>query len=105
MIGTNRDLAAMRAALDGEINRLIALKTTCTGTANSDYVDGRIASLSRERAALYTAIVNRRFEAAKNVVVLARWASGNGALDYVFRVGGEMWTTGPSPPRGISNSR
>lgn len=104
MIGTNRDLKAMRAALDAEIDRLTALKAEYGQWINAARVDARIAMLSRDRVALYTATVNRRWEAAKDVVVLARWASGNGALDRMSLACGEAAASHPAAPNGASRS-
>jgi len=86
MIGTNRDLAAMRDAVEYELSRLRALKSLPGREADAAFIDRQISALSRERIALTAAIVNRRAEAAKDVVVFSRWVSGNGVLDRV--VGG-----------------
>jgi len=81
MIGTNRDLIAMREAIEYEIFRLKALKSMPSRVADAAFIDRQLVSLSREQVALCAAIVNRRIEASKGVVMFSRWASGNGALD------------------------
>ena len=81
MIGTNRDLAAMREAIDYELLRLTTLGRMRLNPTGSDDVAFEIAKLQRERLALCSAIVNRRTEAARPIVSFARWTSGNGALD------------------------
>jgi hypothetical protein len=83
MIGTNRDLRAMREALEYELFRLQAVKNLPGCVTGAGFIDRQIASLNRERAALCVAIVNRQIEASKDVVVFSRWASGNGALDTI----------------------
>jgi len=83
MIGTNHDLTAMREALEYELFRLQALKNLPGRAADAAFIDRRIASLNRERVALAAAIVNRRIEASKDVVMFSRWANGNGALDAI----------------------
>lgn len=84
MIGTNRDLCAMREALEYELFRLQALKNLPGRAADATYIDRQIVSLTRERASLSAAIVNRRIEASKTVVEFSRWADGNGALDNLY---------------------
>ena len=88
MIGTDRDLIAMREAVDYEILKLTSLKRAAGRREEIDYIDRQLCSLSRERVALCAAIVNRRLEATKDVVVLARWVSGGGALDSAALVRG-----------------
>lgn len=88
MIGTNRDLIAMREAVDYEILKLTSLKGAAGRREEIDYIDRQLCALSRERVALCAAIVNRRLEAAKEVVGLARWVSGGGALDNAALVRG-----------------
>jgi hypothetical protein len=83
MIGTNRDLTAMREALEYELFRLQALKNLPGRTADPAFVDRQLVSLNRQRVALCAAIVNRRIEASKDVVVFSRWATGNGALNNI----------------------
>ena len=83
MIGTNRDLSAMRAAVEYEISKLKMLRTAEGRRADVDYIDRQLISLSRERLVLSAAIVSRQAEAAKDVVAFARWVSGDGALDRV----------------------
>lgn len=81
MIGTNRDLLAMRQAVDHEIFRLTMVKAG--RRADAGQIDLHLAALSRERLALCAAMVNRRAEAAKGVVELQRWVFGCGALNRV----------------------
>ena len=83
MIGTNRDLCAMRESLEYELFRLQTLKNLPGCVTGAGFIDRHMASLNRERHALSAAIVNRRIEASKDVVVFARWASGNGVLDAI----------------------
>lgn len=78
MIGTNRDLRAVQELLDVEILHFhIMLKTA----PEQDWIKYRLHSLSRQRASVCLALVNRRAEAAKKVVAFSRWVSGNGALE------------------------
>ena len=84
MIGTNRDLAKMREAIDYELLRLTSLSKLGLDAFSADDVAVEIAKLQREPILLCAAIVNRRVETARSVVSLARWASGNGALDALF---------------------
>lgn len=83
MIGTNRDISAMREALEYELFRLQALKNLPGRTADAAFIDRQIVYLNRERVALCAAIVNRRIEASKDVVTFSRWVNGNGALNNV----------------------
>ena len=83
MIGTNRELSAMRKSLEFELFTLRALKNMPGRAADAVLVDRQIASLHRERVVLCAAIVNRRIEASKDVVEFSRWASGNGALNNI----------------------
>lgn len=84
MIGTDRDLAQMREAIDYELLRLTILRKMPLGLTGIDDLDFEIIRLRRERIALCAAVVNRRMEAKKPIVSFARWASGNGALDSLF---------------------
>lgn len=77
MIGTNRDLTAMRQLLDFEIRKFGAM---AKATPGQDWIQKRLDSLCRQRLAVCAALVNRRAEAAKRVVDFSRWTSGNGAL-------------------------
>jgi hypothetical protein len=77
MIGTNRDLIAMREILDHEILRLQLLALTPPAPS---WVRQRLALLARQRVSLCAALTNRRTEAANKVVVFSRWVSGDGAL-------------------------
>ena len=88
MISTNRALNTMRDKLDTEISRMNALRGWLPSSRDAAFIDRRLASLARQRVALCAAIVNRRTEAAKNVVVFSRWANGYGALDEVMLVSG-----------------
>ncbi len=83
MIGTNRDLIAMRAVIDHEIFALALRKSAMGRRDSANEIDRRLSALARERVALCAAIVNRRRESAKNIVVLASWLSGYGALDNI----------------------
>lgn len=83
MTGTNRDVAAMREALEYEIFRLQALKKLPGRSADVPFIERQIAYLNRERVALCAAIVARRIEASKDVVEFSRWVNGNGALNNI----------------------
>lgn len=76
MLGTNRDLKAIRYALDSEI---VALQLLAAASPRHDLSE-RLARLGRERIAISAVLVNRRIEASKKVVMLSRWLSGNGVL-------------------------
>jgi hypothetical protein len=101
MIGTDRDLAKMREAIDYELFRLITLRKMPLGTTGVDEIAVEIAKLHRERVALCAAIANRRAEASRSVVSFARWANGNGALDALWstRRGG---CDAPIPPGQVT---
>jgi hypothetical protein len=76
MIETNRDLLAMQQLLDREILRM-------QGPASRDqsaWVGRELVLLCRQRIAVCAALVNRRLEAPKKVVVFSRWVSGDGVL-------------------------
>jgi hypothetical protein len=77
MIGTNRDLIEIRRLLDREIHRLQEL---AADMPSPGWVDRRLETMCRQRISVCAALVNRRMEAANEVVVFARWVSGNGAL-------------------------
>jgi hypothetical protein len=83
VIVSNRDLSAMRDALDNKILQLTAAKSMPINQADADHIGRQIASLSRRRIVLCGAIVNRRLEASKPVVSLSRWVSGDGALHNI----------------------
>ncbi len=80
MIGTNSDLELIRYCLDSEIGVLLQ---TAGGGPDRDLVSRRLAVLGRRRSAVSATLANRRAEAAKPVVDLSRWFSGNGALDEI----------------------
>ncbi len=77
MIGTNRDLAAMRQILDCEIARCWTLAKRASGAI---CVGHRLASLYRQRGAVCATLLNRQAEAENKIVDFSRWVSGNGAL-------------------------
>jgi len=77
MLGTNRDLTTMQELLDFEILRFNAM---AKGAPEQAWIRHRLVRLTRQRITLCAALVNRRAEAAKNVVDFSRWVSGNGAL-------------------------
>ena len=83
MIATNRDLSAMRDAIEHEIVRLKAPQNMPLRVAEAEFIDQQIASLNRERVALCAVIVNRRIEASRDVVIFSRWVSCNGAFDNI----------------------
>ena len=89
---TNRELIAARDVLEAEIFRLKRLQRMPGRAADATRIREQITELNRDRVALCAAIVHRRFEASKEVVSLARWVSGNGALDALH----QMW---PLPAR------
>ncbi len=77
MIGTNRDLLQVELLLDGEIRRL---KRLAADRAAPNWVHRRLALMCRQRISVCATLVNRRIEAARPVVDVSRWVSGNGAL-------------------------
>jgi len=77
MIGTNQDLVEMQQILDREIARLNRLTA---GTRGPGWIENRLELLYRQRISVCAALVNRRIEAANQVVEFSRWVSGNGAL-------------------------
>jgi hypothetical protein len=77
MIGTNQDLVEMQRILDREILRLHRLTS---GTRGPAWIENRLELLCRQRISVCAALVNRRIEAANQVVEFSRWVSGNGAL-------------------------
>ena len=81
MVGTNRDLAAIKQILQREIDQLLYL---AIGTRDTVRIERELSLLYRQRLAVCAALVNRRIEAANKIVSLSRWASGNGALDLVL---------------------
>jgi len=83
MIGTNRDLAAMRNAIENELMAMKLLRRMQYGVAGTAAIDRKLASLMQKHAALCVAMASRRIEASQDVVVFSRWVSGNGALDWV----------------------
>ena len=88
MIGTNRDLAAMREIIEIEIRRFKAIAAERPGQS---WMEHQFVSLSRQRIALCAALVNRRIEAAKKVVDFTLWVTANGAL-------GDGKQCGEAPP-------
>jgi hypothetical protein len=78
---TNRELVALRDGLEAEIFRLKTLRRLPGRAADATRISEQIADLNRERLALCAAIVQRRFEASRDVVSFARWVTGNGAVD------------------------
>jgi hypothetical protein len=87
MIGTNYDLAAMRESLGHELLRLTMLPTMSVPTPHAIEIAWEIAKLQRERIAICAIIVDRRIVASRPMVSFGRWASGNGALDALWRAG------------------
>src|SRR4249920_1621766 len=77
MIGTNQDLVEMQQILDLEILRLSRLTV---GTRGPGWIENRLELLCRQRISVCAALVNRRIEAANQVVEFSRWVSGNGVL-------------------------
>ena len=77
MIGTNRDLRSMQRILD---DQKIELKRLACADREQTWISERLSSLGRERVAVSATLVNRRTEAAKKVVDLSCWFTGNGAL-------------------------
>jgi hypothetical protein len=77
MLGTNRDLHRIRRMLDSEI---AALRLVAAIAPEDDRTSQRLDLLARQRLSISAVLANRRIEAAKKVVVLSRWLSGNGLL-------------------------
>ncbi|MGE5271214.1 MAG: hypothetical protein ACM3JG_16255 [Thiohalocapsa sp.] len=82
MIGTNRDLAAIKQIVHREIDRLQHL---AAGTRHTACIERELSVLYRQRLAVSAALVNRRVEASNRIVNFSRWVSGNGALDVLAR--------------------
>ena len=77
MIGTNRDLKSIQRILDC---RIMELKQLARGASDPAWISARLTALGRERIAVSAILANRRIEAAKKIVDLSCWFSGNGAL-------------------------
>jgi len=77
MIGTNRDLKSIQRILDCRIEEL---KQFAAATSDAAWISARLTALNRKRITVSAILANRRIEAAKKVVVLSRWLTGNGAL-------------------------
>ena len=113
MIGTNQDLVEMQQILDREILRFNRLTA---GTRGPGWIENRLDLLCRQRISVCAALVNRRIEAANQVVEFSRWVSGNGALGSAVgepnRAGAQSrqafsanGRTGPHREHGVSNAR
>jgi|SRR5271166_4848144 len=92
MIGTNRDLELIQRVLDC---RILELKQFGSAAPDQAWVSGQLAALGRERITVSAILVNRRLEAAKKVVDLTRWFTGNSAFSSGF-----AQRARPSRPRG-----
>jgi hypothetical protein len=77
VIGTNFDLKAIQHILDC---RIMELKQLVGAAPDQAWISDRLAAIGRQRIAVSAILVNRRIEAAKKVVDLSRWFSGNGPL-------------------------
>jgi hypothetical protein len=93
MIGTNRDLGSIQQILDC---RIMELKQLASATPDRAWVSAELTALGRDRIAVSAILANRRIEAAKRVVVLSRWLTGNGVIsgtrsdhEYVEPIGGK----------------
>lgn len=95
MIGTNLDLASMQELLDREI---LLLHRVLSNTPEPTLIEARLSSLGRQRIAVCAALVARRIEASKKVVVFSDWVSGNGALGGADAHHG--WETTPRTESG-----
>ncbi len=80
MIGTNRDLAAIKETAEREIDRL---QQIAVGTRDTAWIERQLSVLCRQRLAVAAALINRRIEASNKIISFSRWVSGNGALDVV----------------------
>ena len=103
MIGTNRDLVAMRQAIEHEIMKLAMVKAG--QRADTDIIDRDLAALYRERMALCAAMVNRRAEAAIDVVELQRWLHRYGALNRMALLRGAGRISAQQVCRASASSR
>ncbi len=81
MIGTNSDLELIRGCLDSEIATLSRLADN--NATDQAWVTYRLVTLGRRRIAVAATLANRRAEAAKKVVDLSRWFTGDGALSEI----------------------
>jgi hypothetical protein len=80
MIGTNRDLAAIKQIVHAEIDRL---QRMAAGTRDTARIGRELKVLYRQRLAVAAALVNRRIEASNKIVDFSRWVSGNGAIGLI----------------------
>jgi hypothetical protein len=77
MLGTNRDYESMVQDIDHKIadrERAMLSGRLVAGTAAT------LSDLRETRQTIKMLLLNRRIEASKRVVDLARWKDGNGAL-------------------------
>lgn len=77
MLGTNRDYQTMVEEIDHKIadrERAMLSGRLVAGTAAT------LSDLRETRQTIKMLLLNRRIEASKRVVDLARWKDGNGAL-------------------------
>jgi hypothetical protein len=81
VIGTNSDLELIRGCLDSEIAALSRLVDS--QTSDQAWITYRLVTLGRRRIAVSATLANRRAEAAKKVVDLSRWFTGDGALGEI----------------------
>jgi len=77
MIGTNRELKSIQRSLDRQI---IELSRLARAAPHKSSASDRLTELGRQRIRISAVLANRRIEAAKRVVELSRWLTGNGAL-------------------------
>lgn len=73
MLPTNADIHHQLQIVEARLRQLECFRTG-RGRATA------VAQLRREREMLTVVLLNRRVEAAKQVVDLARWRTANGAL-------------------------
>lgn len=92
MIGTNHDLESIQRVLDC---RILELKQLASAAPDQAWVSGQLATLGRERITVSAILVHRRIEAAKKIVDLARWFTGNSAFSS-----GCAERARPTRPRG-----
>ena len=95
MIGTNSDLELIRGCLDSEIAALSRLSDN--SAADQAWVTYRLVTLGRRRMAVAATLANRRAEAAKRVVDLSCWFTGNGELGEIRSLAAADRGAGPRP--------
>jgi hypothetical protein len=90
VIGTNRDLEALRRSLDCEF---AALSRLAGRAPDQTWISHRLLAIMRQRIVISATLANRRAEAARQVVDFSRWFNGNGELDDLTNYDDPIRTT------------